>query len=155
MIDEYIEVDKKHVKNLFTGYGIAVLILISLILFVFPILKEGYKNLLPFDQILYFELFTSILLASTVLPAIFIIRTGKLIVKEKQIPSSKMRVLRRTKVIRGDLAIKKGKRFIILGRVTIILIVFSIFSNYYINKKFIENPFSFVNWKEVEKALNP
>jgi MFS family permease len=152
--DKYRFPDRKENRKLFIIYGGVILAIVLLIALIAPILSSMFSNLMWQDEMEFKELlFLDLPLLLIIPSAIFLIRTGLTIKAERRFPSSKMNVLRKTLILRGDEAVKKGKRLIILGVFAIFMIVISVISTRFINKRFTDNPFNYVDWSRVEKVL--
>ena len=151
---EYQEVERGYVKKLLIIYLICSIILLIISYTSYSLLQKTlntYKSLV--DIIEVSEVVVLGMLFLIIIPSLYIIRVGYQIIKERRFPTSKMRVLRRTKIIYGDGAVKRGKWLILLGITAIIMIFISITVTMGINDNFINNPFSFISIKAL-KELN-
>jgi hypothetical protein len=150
--DEFQEVEKGYPKKLFTAYGVGFLVILSLFYWGNPLFDRTVARLGFEDAMVFKESVRSSLLFLVIIPAIYIVRVGRGIVREKRYPSTDMKMLRRTKIVRGEKAIVQGRRLTRLGRVAIIFILLSIVATRFLNNKFIENPFGYISSQSWEAA---
>ncbi|MCL1945594.1 MAG: hypothetical protein FWF51_00365 [Chitinivibrionia bacterium] len=85
-------------------------------------------------------------------PSAIMVFFGIKIIGEKRYPSFGARVAVKTKIIRGEKAVKLGKRYLIFGIFAIILIGASIVSTHRIRTSFMENPLKWATKASWEKA---
>ena len=151
------KVDPLFRKRLFVSYTSAILILSLVGIWGARQLRLVYLGISSSaDQEMFVSDIQFIFLISFILPAFLIIRTGVKIIREKEYPYSSMKVLRDTPIKEGSAAVKVGRRFVVLGVVTALLVIASAYRTEWIHQDFVDNPMGSVSakkWEEMEKGI--
>lgn len=140
------KVDRKKRNILITAYLILIILTIPLFIFLPPFFKDIYQGSRLGDLIELANLLQLSIFILISIPAIYLIRTGIKIILQKRYPYKGMILIQDMKILEGKEAIKFGYRLIILGTITLIFLTGSIFITRRINKNFLENPFSAMNY---------
>lgn len=154
MKPEIQKVDKKKRLYLLLGYLVSVLFLLIVIVIIIPFFKEIFSKsslygLIEISNLLHLTLF--VLLG---IPAIYLIRTGIKIIIQKRYPYHGMILMQDMKILEGKDAIKVGRKLIVLGIITIVFLISSIIITRTINRNFLNNPFSYMNYNLRKKIMN-
>lgn len=150
--EEFQEVIKGYRAKLLTAYAISFVLIAAIVHWGKPFILNT-ANTMGFENgILLKESIRSLLLFLIIVPSTYIIHVGKEIVKEQRYPSTKMKMLQRTPIVRGEKAVVQGRKLMRLGKVAIVLILFSIVATRVINDKFIENPLSYNSSQDWDDA---
>lgn len=136
MPDEMMKADPVYRKRLFIGYGLALVLLAALIIFVLPpVLK--YLNSCAIPKFLNLtEIIVLVFLLAFIAPALFLIQIGRKILRYKQVPYPGMKVIHDTKIVVGKKAAFWGNLLVILGLFSIILALAGCISSHYFFEKF-------------------
>jgi len=143
-MNQFIEVDHQYRRKLFATYILSIGVLISLAIFLTPIIREYLQTLRGEELILKTESIVFGIIALPIVSALFLIWFGVKVIKDKQYPYKGKKVIRRTKIIEGKRARSMGVLLIAMGILPILLIFSSIFLTHSINSTFIDQPFEYV-----------
>lgn len=147
MTDQFQKSDKKKRNLLLVGYLVSLIIFIITISILIPFFKHLNKNLFLDELIEISELLHITVFILISIPALYLIRTGIKIIKQKKYPYKGMILIQDMKILEGREAIKIGRRLIILGTVTLLFLISSIFLTQRINQNFLKNPFEAINYR--------
>ena len=133
---EIIKTDKKYRNILFAAYLAAIGIAVIFIKFVWPVLLKHFNALDVKTTFVIGETVITIFLLSFIIPAFYLIVTGRKILQHNQIPYPGMKVIRDTKVIYGRNARIRGHVLVWLGYISIVFAVVSTLTTHFLIRRF-------------------
>jgi hypothetical protein len=116
---EIVRADAQYRRVLFTSYLVAVVVLLVIGKFVFPSCLRAFNHLSAAAYFAVAESAVILFLMLFIIPAAFLIRIGRKIVRFEKFPYPGMKVMRDTKVVTGRGALMRGRALIRLGYVSI------------------------------------
>jgi hypothetical protein len=145
MPEEMFLTDRRYRKRLFAAYATGLVLLAAVIWFGLP----PFLRYLRACEVLKFLTITEMcaigFLLSFMVPAFFLLMTGRKILIHKQAPYPGMKVIHDTKVIFGARAAFRGRLLIALGAVSILVAIAGAFVTHHYFEKFRHfNPFQSV-----------
>jgi hypothetical protein len=147
MTQEIFKADRRYRKKLFTAYSLCILLLGLFAWICLPLIMKyldacaipKFLNLTEICALAFLLLFIG--------PALFLINTGRKILRHKQVPYPGMKVIHDTKVIVGRGAVIRGRLLIALGVFSILVALSgSVVTHYYFEKFRHFNPFQSAAW---------
>jgi hypothetical protein len=135
MPEVIVKADRGYRKKLFTAYALCIFFLGMFAWICLPLIMK-YLNACEIPKFLNLtEICALAFLLLFVGPAIFLINTGRKILRHNQVPYPGMKVIHDTKVILGKGAVTRGRLLIALGVLSIfVAIAGSIITHYYFEK---------------------
>jgi hypothetical protein len=112
---EIVRGDPRYRRNLFTAYGLGLIFIIASSWFFLPRVGLLIRVGQPSRVLWVTETLGIGFLMIFIIPAVFLIATGRRIVSEKRIPHTRMRTLFDTPILRGNKATLRGYALIWLG----------------------------------------
>jgi hypothetical protein len=142
MTQEIFKADRKYRKGLFTAYALGILFLGLFAWICLPLIVK-YLDACAIPKFLNLtEICALAFLLFFIGPALFLINTGRKIIRHRQAPYPGMKVIHDTKVIVGKGAVIRGKLLVALGVFSILVALSgSVVTHYYFEKFRHFNPF--------------
>lgn len=147
---EVLKADKGFRLRLFAGYGLALVALPILV----PIAARAFHGYfvraeIP-QKLLAAEVAGSGFLILFILPAVYLVITGRRAIRESRWPPSGMKVIQDTVLQRGPMAVARGRRLAWLGAICIVFVVLGSLATRFIFHKVKTDPFFFVRKQSLE-----
>jgi hypothetical protein len=135
-MDDIVTADKRYRTRLFVAYGAGLCTVALLLWLGLPRFVRHLNTLPVLAFINVAEICVVAFLLAFVVPAGFLIHTGRKVLHYKEMPYPGMRVIRDTKVVRGKKAMLRGRLLLILGIAAICIAVAGIVRSHYYFEKF-------------------
>jgi hypothetical protein len=143
MEPEILKADRAFRARLFLGYGLSLAALAALV----PAVSWAFARYMAGAQVpqklLAAEAAGSGFMLLFILPSVYLVATGRRVVREGRWPHSGMKVIHDTEVQRGAKAVARGRRLIWLGATCIFLVVCGSLATRFIFYKFKTDPLFF------------
>ncbi len=151
MADNIVKMDKKYRARLFAAYGIFLTVICLAVGFGLPRFR-AYMDRLSFPALMNVsEITVMCALFVFVGPSLYLILTGRKIIRSERMPYPGQKVIHDTKVITGPKAVFRGRLLLYLGIFGICIVLAGAARSHYLIEKFRHfNPFE--NWKKMTRT---
>ena len=119
MEPEIIKADKSYRRMLFSSYLAGLALIFAAWRYLLPPCLDAFTHLKAPGYFFVAEFIVIVFLLLFAIPAVFLIRTGKKIIRSERFPFPGMKVIHDTKLITGARAVFRGKALVRLGYVSI------------------------------------